>query len=43
MGYSNIECGNVVVIGHPPFTLPSIPKENSRFPSPGNKNARPVD
>jgi hypothetical protein len=37
MGYSNIECGNVVVIAHPPFILRSPPKENARFPSPSNK------
>jgi hypothetical protein len=27
MGYSNIECGNVVVIAHPPFILRSPPRK----------------
>ena len=32
MGWSNIECGNVVVIAHPSFALASPLKENARFP-----------
>jgi hypothetical protein len=43
MGYSNIECGNVVVIAHPPFILRSPVKQNLRFPSLSNKIARSAE
>jgi len=43
MGYSNIECGNVVVIAHPLFTLRSPVKENLRFPSLSYKIARSAE
>jgi len=43
MGYSNIECGNVVVIAHPLFTLRSPVKENLRFPSLSYKIVRSTE
>ena len=40
MGWSNIECGNVVVIAHPSFALASPLKENVRFPKLQNQLIR---